>query len=69
MADLKISLAAARVNANLTQSDIAAEMRLSKQTIINWEKGRNTPKAAQLKMFCDICRISVDNIFLPAELT
>lgn len=36
---LKISMAAARVNAKLTQSDIACKMSVSKQTIINWEKG------------------------------
>ena len=36
---LQISLAAARVNANLTQEDVARAMHLSKNTIVNWEKG------------------------------
>ena len=40
MQDLQISLAAARVNAGLTQADVAKEMRLNKQTIVNWEKGK-----------------------------
>ena len=50
MQDLQISLAAARVNAGLTQADVAKEMRLNKQTIVNWEKGKVIPKTAQLEM-------------------
>ena len=38
---LKISLAAARVNAGLTQDDVAREFKISKQTIVNWEKHQN----------------------------
>ena len=45
--EIKISLAAARVNAGLTQSDIAREMHINKSTVVNWEKGRITPKPAQ----------------------
>lgn len=62
---LKISLAAARVNAGLTQDDVARLMKLSKQTIVNWEKGRVIPKSAQLRVYCDIVGIDEDNIFLP----
>ena len=36
----KISLAAARVNAEMTQEEVAEIMHVSKNTIINWEKGR-----------------------------
>ena len=35
----KISLAAARVNAGLTQAETAEKMGVTKRTIINWEKG------------------------------
>lgn len=62
---LRITLAAARVNAGMTQLDVAQKMKLNKQTIVNWEKGRITPKAAQLRTYCDIVGISEDNIFLP----
>ena len=34
---LKISLAAARVNAGYTQDDVAREFKVSKRTIVNWE--------------------------------
>lgn len=66
---LKITLAAARVNAGLTQTDVAKKMKVSKQTIVNWEKGKVVPKPAQLYMMSDIYCIPRDNIFLPTELT
>ena len=54
MKELRISMAAARVNAGLTQDEMAKRMKLTKQTIVNWEKGRVKPKPAQFEMFCRI---------------
>lgn len=65
MEEFKISMAAARVNAKLTQADVANEMHVCRQTVVNWESGRVIPKPAQLKMFCEICGISPNHIFLP----
>jgi len=65
MPKFQISMAAARVNAKKTQSDIAKEMHVSKQTIVNWETGKVSPKPAQFKMFCDLCAIPTDYVFLP----
>lgn len=62
---IKISLAAARVNAKMTQSDLASKMHVSKQTIVNWENGKIIPKPAQFKMFCDLCGMPTDCVFLP----
>jgi len=67
--NLQISLAAARVNAGLTQEEVAKIMHLNKQTICNWEKGKVIPKQAQLEMMCKIYDIPVDNIFLPIKST
>ena len=61
----KISMAAARVNAKMTQEDVAREMNVAKQTIINWENGKVTPKPAQFKMFCMVVGAPEDFIFLP----
>ena len=69
MDKLQISLAAARVNANMTQADIAEKMHLNKQTIVNWENNRVIPKPAQLEMMSRIYNIPVDNIFLPTKST
>lgn len=66
---IRISLAAARVNAKMTQEDVANKMKIGKRTIINWEKGVVKPSFADLNMLSDIYGIPVDNIFLPCEST
>ena len=40
---MKITLKAARVNAGLTQDDVARELRISKGTLVNYEKYRTIP--------------------------
>lgn len=66
---IQISLAAARVNAKLTQEDVAKRMKIGKRTIINWEKGVSVPSFADMKMLSDIYGIPLDNIFLPSKST
>ena len=39
MEKFKISLKAARVNANMTQEQVAKAVHRNKQTIVNWETG------------------------------
>lgn len=46
---LRITLAAARVNAGLTQEDVAKALRIGKQTLVSWEKGKTEPKISQVK--------------------
>lgn len=65
MNNYKISLAAARVNAGMTQNDIAKKMHISKNTVINWEKGKVKLKPAQFKMYCEIVKAPEDAISLP----
>lgn len=62
MGKLKISLAAARVNAGMTQQDVADKMHISKQTIVNWESGRVIPKPAQFEMMCRLYKAPKDCI-------
>lgn len=69
MESMQISLAAARVNAKLTQEDVATKMKVGKKTIINWEKGWSTPSFADVSMLSDIYKIPIDNIFLPKKST
>lgn len=66
---IQISLAAARVNAGLTQEEVASKMKIGKRTIINWEKGVAMPSFADVSMLSDIYGIPIDNIFLPAKST
>ncbi len=69
MEKLQISLAAARVNAGMTQEDVAREMHVSKVTIINWEKGKVVPGIPEIQMLSRIYKIPQDNIFLPCYST
>ncbi|MDT4373985.1 helix-turn-helix transcriptional regulator [Blautia coccoides] len=62
----QISLAAARVNAGLTQEEVACKMSVSKRTVINWEKGYVKPNAATLNMLSEIYKIPVD-VFLLSD--
>lgn len=43
-----ISLAAARVNANLTQKEFAEKCGVSESTVIAWEAGRRYPNVKML---------------------
>lgn len=66
---IQISLAAARVNAQLTQEQVAAKMKVGKRTIINWEKGIAIPSFADISMLSDIYKIPIDNILLSKKST
>ena len=63
--DIQISLAAARVNAGLTQDEVARKIIVTQQTIVNWEKGRKELKPAEFYMLSEIYKIPKNNIFLP----
>ena len=66
---IQISLAAARVNAKLTQEDAAKRLKIGKRTLINWEKGTSIPSFSDVNMLSQIYKIPVDNIFLPTKST
>ncbi|WP_303839458.1 helix-turn-helix transcriptional regulator [Selenomonas ruminantium] len=66
--DIKISLKAARVNANMTQSEVAKKLQKNKQTIVNWETGKTSIDAANFAALCELYNIGQDYIFLPEKL-
>ena len=69
MDGIKITLAAARVNAGMTQEQVAERIGLSKQTIISWEKGRTKPNPAEFDFLCRMYNMPKDFIFLPDVIT
>ncbi len=69
MGKIQISLAAARVNAGMTQQDVAREMHVSKNTVINWEKGKILPNFATLETLSRLYNMPVNYIFLPNKST
>lgn len=66
---LKISLAAARVNAGMTQMQVAKEMGVSTQTVINWEKGKVVPGIPEVCMMSKLYNMPQEYIFLPSYST
>lgn len=65
---LKITLAAARVNAGFTQKEVADMLDVSNKTICSWENGKSYPSPKQIDMLCELYGISYDNIiFLPSN--
>ena len=67
MAEFHISLAAARVNAGLTQEAVAKALNVGKQTIVSWEKGNSEPKMSQSRQLSELYKMPLDYIFLPQK--
>jgi DNA-binding XRE family transcriptional regulator len=64
--ELRISLAAARVNANLTQEEARKKIGVTKQTLCNWERGITHPSIEKAELISKIYGIPYQNIiFLP----
>ncbi len=65
---MSITLRAARVNAGMTQDEVARQLRKNKQTIVNWENGRTAIDLANLKLLCDLYKWDINAITLPKTL-
>lgn len=62
MEGFRISWAAARVNAGLTQDEVAKKMGVSKNTIVAWEKYKSEPSISQGKALVEIYKIPMSMI-------
>lgn len=63
MEKLQISLAAARVNAGMTQKEVAMAMGVDRTTVIRWEKAEKIPNYDETKKLEELYNIPLDNIF------
>ena len=61
----KISIAAARVNANLTQAEAAKKLGIANNTLIKWEKGEEFPKINQMRDLCNLYEVPADCLKFP----
>ncbi len=61
----KIKLNAARVNAGLTQTEVARKLNRNKQTIVNWEKGFTQIKVNDLLALSELYGIPVEYLEIP----
>lgn len=59
----KISLKAARVNAELTIIEAAKRLGIGKDTLIKWEKSPDRVQPRYQKIISDVYDMPIDNIF------
>lgn len=59
---MKITLKAARVNAGLSQKAAGERIRVSKDTISNWENGRSFPSAEKIKEIEKVYKVKYDDL-------
>lgn len=62
---IKISMAAARVNAELTQKELATACEVSETTVIKWEQGKATPHLKRLPLLENAYGIPLDYVKIP----
>lgn len=65
----KITLKAARVNAGLSQKEVAEKLEVAQSTLRNWENGSTCPKLPQFMMLCRLYDVSCDNIFFEQKIS
>lgn len=62
---MKISLKAARINAQMKQIDAAKQIGVSRAALISWENGKTSPKIENVIKLCQLYGVSTEDIFLP----
>ena len=63
----KLTLPAVRVNANMTQEDMATALGVSRKMVADWEAGKADMRPAYLMAICYLTGCSVDDILLPEK--
>jgi transcriptional regulator with XRE-family HTH domain len=65
---VKISLRAARINADYSQKEAADRLGVSNKTLGNWENGVTFPSADKIPAICELYGVSYDQLnFLPSS--
>ena len=64
---MKIQLKAARVNANLTQEEVAKTLKISKNSIVNYESYTSIPGVGIAKRLAALYGMKVDDIIWSSE--
>lgn len=67
MDGIKITLAAARVNADLTLEQACKKLKVSKNTLIKWEKGLSCPTWDKVQLISEVYNFPSDHIIFLKE--
>ena len=60
--EIERKLKNARVQAGLTQEQVAEKVMVSRQTISNWENGKSLPDIVSIMKLSDLYQISIDDL-------
>ena len=63
--NVRIKLAACRVNADMNQSEFAEAIGVDRSTVANWEAAKSEPNVTQLRKISELSGIPMDFIFVP----
>lgn len=63
----KITLEAARVNAGLTQAEMADKLGISRELVIGFETGKREMRSAYLIAWAHITGFETDDLLLPLK--
>lgn len=61
----EMSLQALRVNANMTQQDVADRLGVSRLTVMKWESGKAEPKELVIYALAKLYNVELDDIKIP----
>ena len=65
---MEITMKAARINAGYTQKEADKLLKVSKDTVSNWERGKSYPDVTNLRDIERVYRVKYDDlIFLPKD--
>lgn len=64
--DIKLTLAAVRVNAGYSQEQLADKLGVTSRTVASWEAGKTFPNTKALQEICLICDMPVECVRLQA---
>lgn len=59
---MEITLAAARVNAGMSQKEVAKVLEVSNKTVSNWENGITQPKSYQMTQLSKLYQMPISSI-------
>lgn len=62
MEEFRITLAAARVNAGMTQDEVSKALKIGKNTIVSWESYKTVPTVRQAEALCELYGLSYSQI-------
>lgn len=63
---MQLSLEALRINAGMTQQDVADRLGVSRQTVMQWEKGNVKPKELVIYALAKLYDVELNSIRVPA---